>query len=120
MKPFLLICVLAILFMKISAQEYPIPGYNENRNSAFPEIPMDSSLLADLLREPEKLHINPANIPHIESRRFLTPPRRLPDRMPVIRPRGPFHGIEIRPMPGIDYKLKIVNPDCPRFTPWIK
>lgn len=115
MKPLLLVVVLTCLcIMKVSAQQnLKKPKYSKDNGYSYSsELAMNFNSYAEALKQqdPPKLHINPDQLPSRRPPYFRTSRPPLTDHMPVIRPKGYFHGIVIKPDTTIDYKLLIRKP----------
>ncbi|HEX2396129.1 MAG TPA: hypothetical protein VHI78_12345 [Bacteroidales bacterium] len=118
MKRLLIFSLLAglcsvVAFAQQNLQKLRDSKFSGNSFSSPNSLKGMNSLVAELSK-PEnntrKLHVNPEQIPTLKLKKILPPPPRVNDNMPILRPKGYFHGIVIKPDSAIDFKLIIKKP----------
>lgn len=78
------------------------PNSSKGMNSLFAEVIKPEDL--------PKFHVNPEQIPTLKMKKLFPPAHRVDDNMPILKPKGYFHGIVVRPDSAIDFKLIIKKP----------
>jgi len=117
MKRLLFFAIITILcaISGLSQQNFQRPKYSNNSGSSYSSVNSAAvmyGMYAEVIKQNEKLHINPERFQKM--RPDLLPGYsqhpRPDDHMPILKPKGYFHGIVIRPDSTIDYKLIIKKP----------
>lgn len=112
MKRLLLFSMLAGLCSMFAIAQQNLRKLNTGGGISFPNPSKPiNQLLAEVnkLDDLPKIHVNPEQIPTLKKKLF-PPDYRLKDNMPILRPKGYFHGIIVKPDSAIDFKLIIKKP----------